>query len=183
MKLVETDIRHDEDAAAESPTPPRPEHRRVYVSLLLTFSVLAATVIAVYAIFPKRDNELLTVAIDAHAAPGELELERPTPRELSAWSVGVIGRGAPWPAPGGGAEVIGTRSLEILKRPAAMVRYRVAGEEVTVVAMRAHTAPARKFERREGRLYAVSWREGKWRLVAVGRAAARESWGPAVGIP
>lgn len=183
MKLVETDIRHAEDEAPEAPTPPRPEHRRVYVSLLLTLSVLAATVVAVYSLFPKRDNEVLTVALREHRDPGTLDLERPTRREIAAWSVGVIGRGAPWPEPAPELEPLGTRSLDILERPAALVRYRAGGHEVTLLATRARLAPPRKFRREAEGLYAVSWREGKWRLVAVGPAAGSETWGEILGVP
>ena len=35
MKLVETELPHGDEEVAEVPRPPRPERRRVYVSLLL----------------------------------------------------------------------------------------------------------------------------------------------------
>ena|SRR5687767_372589 len=180
MKLVETDSPHGDEEVAEVPRPPRPERRRVYVSLLLTLGVLAATVVAVYLAFPKRNNELVTAALDAHRAGGPYQLERPTPPELKAWTVGVVGGAVPWPTD---LEVVGTWQIRILRRPAALVRFAVEGQEVTLMAMRAWDAPPRKYRRHDGDELAISWRRGPWTLVAVGPAAGVERWKASLHVP
>lgn len=180
MKLVETDIPHGDEEVSEVPRPPRPERRRVYVSLALTLGVLAATVVAVYLAFPARNNELVTEALEAHRTPGAYQLERPSPAELKAWTVGVVGGSVPWPAD---LEVIGTWQIRILRRPAALVRFSVEGDEVTLMAMRAWDAPPRKYRRHDGDELAVSWRRGPWTLVAIGPAARAERWKASLHVP
>jgi len=180
MKLVEPEIPHGDEEVPEIPRPPRPERRRVYVSLALTLGVLAATVAAVYTAFPKRDNELLTDALEAHRAPGRYQLTSPSPAELKAWSVGVVGGSVPWPSD---LEVIGTWQIRILRRPAALVRFRIGGDEVTLMAMRAWDAPPRKYRRHDGDELAVSWRRGPWTLVAVGPAAGADRWKAPLHVP
>lgn len=103
MKLVESD-RHGPDATdddVETSTPPRPEHRRVSVSLVLTVSVLVGTVVAVYGIFPERHNELLTRSLELHRDPPPFQLDAPQQTELAAWSIALFSRTnrtIPWPA-------------------------------------------------------------------------------------
>lgn len=183
MKLVETDIPHGDEEVSEAPRPPRPERRRVYVSLALTLSVLVATVTAVYVAFPKRDNELLTEAIDTHRAGGELDLERPSTGELKAWTVGAVGEMVPWPEPTAEVTLLGTRRIRVLKRPVAVVLYRVGKDEVTYMAMRARDAPPRKYRREDDGDLAVSWRRGPWTLVAVGPAATQAQWRKGLDVP
>jgi len=183
MKLVETDIPHGDEEVPEVPRPPRPEHRRVYVSLAVTLTVLVTTVVAVYVAFPKRDNALLTAALDAHGRGGPLQLESPTRDELNAWTVGVVGGEVPWPEEGEGRRVIGTWKVEVLRRPAAVVRYEVSGVPVTMVALRAWDAPPRTYRREDGDQLAVSWRRGPWTLVAVGPADDAARWKPQVAAP
>ncbi len=184
MKLVEADIPFSEDESKELTLPPRPEHRRVYVSFLFTFSMLAATVTTVYLLFPARDNELLTLAIESHQIPGEYELEKPGSAELLGWKTGVVGPSAPFPPPGPAADLLGVRSIKVLRRPVAMGRYRIGADEVSFFVMRAHDAPPRRFERQEEELVAISWRSGRWTLVAVGPAATRKkNWGRILGAP
>lgn len=183
MKLIETEIEHetdDEEGPPPQPAPPRPEHRRVYVSLLLTFSVLVATVVAIYAVFPKRDNELVEEAIAAHRDPGASELTAPSAAELDAWTLGVLGQ-VPWPDVEG--DILGARSLTVLQRKVALVRYRIGGDVVSLLAARARDAPPRTHRRREGELYAVSWRRGRFTLVAVGPASSARRWSAALGAP
>ena len=186
MKLVETDIHHAEDEG-EVPglsTPPRPEHRRVYVSFLVTFSVLVATVATIYTVFPQpRDNEMLTVALAFHEDPGEFELTSPSRAELVAFGVGVTGRGAPFPEPRPDLEALGVRSLRIVKWQVTMVRYRAGDDEVSYLVMRAHDAPPRHHRREEDGLLAVSWRSGGWTLIAVGPVAEAARWGKLLGVP
>jgi hypothetical protein len=180
MKLVEPEIPHGDEEVSEEPRPPRPERRRVYVSLAVTLGVLAATVIAVYLAFPARNNELLTEALEAHRTPGRFQLEKPSPAELKAWTVGVVGSSVPWPS---NLEVIGTWQIRILRRPAALVRFLVGGDEVTLMAMRAWDAPPRKYRRHDGDDLAVSWRRGPWTLVAVGPAAKADLWKAPLDVP
>jgi hypothetical protein len=182
MKLVETDSPHGDEEVAEVPRPPRPERRRVYVSLALTLGVLAATVGAVYVAFPKRDNEVLHAALDAHREGGPFELEAPSASELGAWSVGVVGHKVPWPdAPG--LEIVGTRRLQVLRRPAALARYRADGDEISVMVLRARDAPPRTYHRSDAGDLAVSWRRGPWTFVVVGPAADAEKWKRRFGAP
>jgi len=182
MKLVETDSPHGDEEVLEVPRPPRPERRRVYVSLALTLAVLVATVMAVYTAFPKRDNELLHAALDAHREGGPYELERPTDPELGAWSMGVVGQKVPWPdAPG--LQVVGTRRVQVLRRPAALVRYLAGQDEVSVMVLRARDAPPRKYRRADGEELAVSWRRGPWTFVVVGPGARAADWTRRLGVP
>lgn len=183
MKLVETELPHDEEADPEHARPPRPERRRVYVSLALTSSVLFATVAAVYIAFPKRDNELLTAALEVHAAGGPMQLEKPTGAELTAWTVGALGEVVPWPASSDEIEVVGTRRMKVLRKPVAIVEYRVGAAEVTFIALRAYDAPPRKYRREEDGALAVSWRHGPWTFVVVGPAAGAGEWKARLGVP
>jgi hypothetical protein len=183
VKLVETDaaLPIDEDAR-EVPRPPRPEHRKAYVSLLLTTAVLAATVAVVYVLFPKRHNEVIEETIDYHREPGALEIEAPTSGELRAWTIGIHGRAVPWPeAPG--LKIVGARRLRMLRKPAAMVRYDLGGDPITVVAMVPWDAPPRTIRRDDGGESAVWWRKGPWTFIAVGSAATAEAWQSSVGAP
>jgi hypothetical protein len=182
MRLVETDIQRDDDVGHVT-TPPRPEHRRVYTSLLFTFSVLAATVTAVYVLFPPRDNELLTVALANHRSQGNFEITAPGDNELLAWGVGAVGRGAPFPSGSPEVSLVGVRTVRILNRPAAMARYEMSGQPISYFVMRAHDAPPRRYQRQEGDVQVVSWRRGRWTLVAAGPADTRPAWAKFVGAP
>jgi hypothetical protein len=182
MKLVETDSPHGDEEVPEVPRPPRPERRRVYVSLALTLTVLVATVAAVYVAFPKRDNELLNAAMEAHREGGPFEIENPSSPELVAWSVGVVGHKVPWPDEQG-LEIVGTRRLRVLRQPAALVRYRADRDEVSLLVLRARDAPPRTYRRAEGDDLAVSWRRGPWTFVVVGSAAHAEQWSRRFGVP
>jgi hypothetical protein len=186
MKLVETDSegpldRRDPDA--DSATPPRPEHRRVSVSLLLTASVLVGTVVAVYAIFPARHNVLMTRSLEVHREPPEFVHREPTHAELRAWGLGFLDRPAPWPEPRPGVSIMGVASISVLNQAAAVVRYRAWGSEVTLVVQRARSVPPRTYRRWDGDEYVVSWHKGKWTLVAVGPAADAGAWTELVGAP
>ena len=118
MKLVEPEIPHGDEEVLEIPRPPRPERRRVYVSLALTLGVLAATVAAVYLAFPKRDNELLTEALEAHrASPDDVEV-----RER-------LGPGAGEPGTGGEAHLLELGRRRVEERPRQGVERRRRAEE------------------------------------------------------
>jgi len=186
MKFVDTDIEHredDDETGEHKLRPPRPEHRRVYTSLLLTGSVLVATIVGVYTAFPKRNKELLTVAVEAHAIQGAFDLDAPGLGELQAWTVGVVGSEVPWPTPDEDLMVLGTRQVLILKRPAAMVRYEFAGNKISLVVTKARDSPPRKHRREEGELLVRSWRKGKWTFVVVGPKASFKTWKTRLGVP
>lgn len=186
MKLVETDSegpldRGDSDA--EIATPPRPEHRRVSVSLLLTASVLIGTVVAIYTIFPERHNLLMTRSLEAHREPPGFMLRDLTQAKLTAWGVALLDRSVPWPELRPGVTIVGVASLRVLNRAAAMVRYRVDDSEVTLVVQGARDVPPRTHRRTSQGDYVVSWRRGKWTFVAVGPASDADTWTAFLGAP
>jgi hypothetical protein len=183
MKLIESELPHGDEEVLEVSRPPRPERRRVYVSLILTSSVLFATVAAIYIAFPKRDNELLTAALEVHAAQAPMQLEKPTGAELTAWTVGVLGEVIPWPASSDEIEVVGTRRMKVLRKPVAIVIYRVGEATVSFMALHAYDAPPRRWRREEDGALAVSWRHGPWTFVAVGPAAGAGEWKSRLGVP
>ena len=179
MRLVDSEIVHGDEDEPERPRPPRPEKRRVYVSLFVTISVLAGTAAAVFWQFPARDNELLTVAMSEHSeASSSPELSAPTQAEIRAWSLGVFGETAPFPE----ADALGARRLSILKRPAAIVFYRLGDFEISFTVLRARDAPPRRYRRLADGLAGFSFRRGHWTCIAVGPAAGAEKWRAALGL-
>ena len=136
MKLVEAEAPgpHDDEDEGEAVvvTPPPPLHRRVSVSLLFTLTVLVGTVVAIYMVFPRRDNVLVTAAIAQHRQPPSWDLAQPTAAELRAWAIGVVGKEVPLPArtrssgvrgpgprsPRGGGPADGRRQRGDVPRPA-----------------------------------------------------------------
>ncbi len=186
MKLVEADTvgPHDEEEEVEEPkTPPRPEHRRVSVSLLFTIAVLVGTVVVVYRMFPERHNALMTAAIDAHRSDAALELPGASQSQLVAWSTALLGRDVPWPDLEPDVSIEGVRALSVLNRPAAVVRYQIAGAHVTVVVQQARDTPPRKHHRRIGEDECLSWRAHKWTFIAVGPVASASRWAQFFGAP
>lgn len=185
MKLVETEIESPADEAEPTgPMPPRPERRRVMVSLFVTIGVLVGAYAVVYTVFPARHNHILDVAIDAHRAREAYELVRPSRAELDAWGDELLGRDdAPWPPTGDGVELIGARSMQILRRNAVFLRYEVDGVPVSLLVQKARDAPPRKHRRVDGDAVAVSWRSGAWTMVAVGPEASYDRWAPKLGAP
>lgn len=165
MKLVEADA---EGPSAEEPivTPPRPEKRRVSISLVFTLSVLIATVVTIYVVFPARNNELLTAAVSQHSATPAWELSAPSEPELRAWMLGTVGRGAPLPSD---LPVLGASTITVARRPTAVVRYQLPAGELTYLLQRVHSASPSSTERKADGLRAVQWREGDWLVVGVGK--------------
>jgi hypothetical protein len=171
MKLVEADA---EGPSGEEPivTPPRPEKRRVSISLVFTLSVLIATVVSIYMVFPARNNELITAALAQHAKAPSWDLTAPSEPELRAWLLGSVGKGAPLPA---GLPVAGAARISVLRRPTAVLRYQHPDGDFTYVLQRVHAASPRAAERTAEGARAVQWREGSWLVVSVGKAGA-EGW-------
>jgi hypothetical protein len=185
MKVFDTDDA-DPSAHPEPPvraTPPRPEKRQVTVSLLLTVTILAGTVIAVFTIFPERHNELITSTVAAHRAKAEWEIASPPDAELRVWARAVLGDPPPLPEPATGASPIGVRSLTILDRRAALVRYRIGDTEVSYLVQRARDIPKRRVRTTDGGDAIEAWRRGPWTIVVVGPSAAADRWRPVLGVP
>jgi len=179
MKLVESDV--PDRPTGEHPAPPPPPHRRVAVSLVFTLSVLIGTVAVIYTVFPKRNNEVLDIAIEQHRHPDTFELVEPSRGEIVAWSVGLYGRAIPWPKVTEGVHLEGAYAMRVFRRPAALVRLSVDGQPVTLMAMKARDWPPRHRENHDDELIAKSWRSGKWLFVAVGREDLEARWQPVVG--
>lgn len=185
MKLVDTD---DDDPAAhpEPPvraTPPRPAKRQVTVSLLLTVTILVGTVIAVFTIFPERHNELITSTIAAHRAQAEWEITSPPDAEVKVWARAVLGEAPPLPETSASIAPVGARSLTILARRAALIRYRVGDSEVSYLVQRARDIPKRRVRMTDGSDAIEAWRRGPWTCVVVGPAATADRWRPVIGVP
>ncbi len=179
MNLVEAEavgpIEGDEPAV----TPPRPPHRRVSVSLVFTLSVLIGTVVTIYLVLPARHDEIMTEAVRYHRASDQSwDLEAPTPGELRAWAIGVVGKGAPLPAEA--TQIVGARKVEVLHRDAALIGLKVGGEPVTCLVQHSRGIGPQLVERPDGDLRAVAWRRGKFTFVAVGPQASAATWVPAV---
>lgn len=177
MKLVEAESTGPVEGDDALVTPPRPPHRRVSVSLLFTLTVLVGTVVSIYAMFPARNNVLVTEAIDRHReANPAWDIAAPSPAELRAWMIGVdIGKDVPLPGAGTTA-ILGARRLEILNRAAALIRVRVGSDDVTYLVQHARGIAPEHSERQDGPLRAVSWRNGPFTVVAVGADATAASW-------
>lgn len=176
MKLVEAESEGPVEGDDALVTPPRPPHRRVSVSLLLTLSVLIGLVVTIYAVFPARHNVLATRAIELHRDPPAWDLEAPTAPTLAAWALGAVGKGAPvpaWPA-------IGATRIDVLERHEAAIRFRVDGDEVTYVVGHAGRISPEHSELHDGDLRAVTWPHGAFVCVAVGPDATASHWVDAI---
>jgi hypothetical protein len=172
MKLVEAEAEGPIEGEDAVVTPPRLPHRRVSISLLFTLTVLTGTVVAIYLAFPARHNVLLTEAIAQHQPEQAWDLTGPTPAELRAWAIGLMGKDAPLP----GIAPIGARAIEVLDRPAALMRFAIGGDEVTYLVQRSRGIFPARTERVEGELLAIAWRKGKFSCVVVGPKATAPAW-------
>ena len=181
MKLVEAEAEGPVEGEEPVVTAPRPLHRRVSVSLLLTLAVLVGTVVAIYTLFPARHNLLLTAAIEQHrdAHPPPWDLVAPSEPELRAWAHGLVGKDVPLPK--GPLTAAGAREVMILDRRAALIELQIAGERVTYMVVHHRGMAPDRTVRIDGDLRAVAWRTGKYTRVAVGRDATAASWLPAMG--
>lgn len=181
MKLVDTDAPDHEEQPPIRVTASRPEKRRAAVSLVFTLAVLAGTVIAIFTVFPARHNQILTDTLDAHRHPGAWEVETPDPTALRMWSIGVVGQSPP--LPDAAATALGARTLTILNRRGALVRYRVGTDEVTYLVQRSRDLLRRRVHRVDGAEAVEAWHQGPWTCVAVGPAASADRWRAALGVP
>jgi len=186
MKLVEAESTGPVEGDDALVTPPRPPHRRVSVSLLFTLTVLIGTVVTIYATFPARHNVLLTAALELHGdASPAWDLAAPDPSQLGAWLIGAVGKGALLPGDGspGAPAVVGARRLEILNRPAALIRVRIGADDVSYLVQHSRGIAPDRSERVQGELLAVARRRGAFIVVAVGPEATAASWRAALRVP
>ena len=178
MKLVEAESTGPVEGEDAIVTPPRPPHRRVSVSLLFTASVLIGVVVAIYVVFPARKNVLAADALDLHrAAQPAWDLVAPSQLELRAWTIGVVGKGAPVPD----LPALGARRSEILERHAALIRYKLGSDELTYIVGRAARIAPEHGELPAGELAAVSWVHGPFVCAGVGPVATQKTWLTALG--
>lgn len=179
MKLVEAEAVGPVEGEEAVVTPPRPPHRRVSVSLIFTLTVLIGTVVAIFLVFPARGDTVLAAAIQQHRQSTEpWDLANPSPAETRAWAYGVVGAGAPLPSLEAPVQIIGVRRVELLDRPAAVVRLRVGDDPMTYVVQSSQgqgQKPAHS-ERDDGDLHAIAWQSGDFVAAAVGQAATRDRW-------
>jgi hypothetical protein len=175
MSLIEAESTGPVEGDAPLVTPPRPPHRRVSVSLLFTLTVLTGTVVAIYLTFPARHNVLMTEAVAAHQdTTTPRDLTSPSPAELRAWAIGVVGKDPPLPA--ASAKVTGARTIEIFNRNAAVLDVEVGGDRVTYLFQRARGIAPDQAERIDGEVRATAWRKGPYTCVAVGSDASAAAW-------
>lgn len=173
----------DEDPPVAIARPPRPEHRRVYTSLVFTTAILVGTVVAVYLAFPARHHVFATsVAAEHRAATPAWELVAPSPAELRAWTIGVVGASAPLPPRLDATTAVGAESLVVLSRRVALVRLRHGADDLTYAVSRGHGVSPRS-SRTDGPLRIIEWRTGPWAVVAIGPDATSASWKPILGAP
>jgi hypothetical protein len=179
MHLVEAEAIGPIEGDAPRVTPPRPLHRRVSVSLLFTLSILIGTVVTIYTVLPARHDVLATEAAHYHRdAPSSWDLDAPSPTELRAWAIGVVGKGVPLPADH--AKIVGALRIELLRRPAAVIGLQVGADRVTFLVTNSRGIAPQHVERDEDDLRTVSWRRGTYTLVAVGPRATVQDWLPAI---
>jgi hypothetical protein len=177
MKVVEAEVTGPVEGEEAVITPPRPLHRRVSVSLLFTLSVLIGTVVTIYTVFPARHGVLMSEAIAQHREDKpSWDLVAPSPGELRAWAIGVVGKGVPLPD----EPVIGARQIDVLKRHVALLRLKVGADELTYAVQHSRSASPEHGNREDGDLRAVSWHEGSFSCVAVGPKATAATWIPAI---
>lgn len=171
MHLVEAESTGPVEGEDPIVTPPRPPHRRVSVSLLFTLTVLIGTVVLIYVYFPPRHHVLLNEAIAAHRAPPAWDLPTPTPDQLKAWTLGVVGGYPPLPA-----QAAGGARVEVLDKPTAIIRFTYQGEPITYAIQRAGSVGPDATEKTDDELRAIGWQTGPFRYVLVGKDATAATW-------
>jgi hypothetical protein len=179
MNLVEAESTGPVEGDDPIVTPPRPRHRRVSVSLVLTLSVLIGLVVAIYQVFPARHNQLAMQALGDHRAPPAWDLTAPAPPVLRAFLIGAAGKDAPLP----NAPAIGATRIDVLDRHAALIRFKIGNDEVSYVVGHAARIAPEHTEDRDGDLRVVAWERGPFVFAAVGPEASAATWLPIVGAP
>jgi hypothetical protein len=174
MNLVEAESTGPIEGDEPLVTPPVPLHRRVSVSLVFTLTILVSTVVAIYVTFPARNKVLMAEALERHkdVAPA-WDIANPSPAELRAWAIGVVGKDPPLPRT---TAIVGARETFVLGRRAAVVQVAVEGEPVTYVVQQTPVVSPSHSEDAEGDFRAVAWRVGEFTCVAVGKATSATVW-------
>ncbi len=178
MKLVEAESTGPVEGEEAVVTPPRPPHRRVSVSLLFTLTVLVGTVVAIYVVFPARNEVVLKAAFDRHAAAPAWDLAAPTGAEARAWAWGVVGRAAPLPQLDAPVRVIGVQRIELLDHPAAVMRIERDGVPMTYVVQTSRDGAVVRVDRDRDGLHGVAWRGAGFTTAAVGARPQTGQWFP-----
>lgn len=181
MKLIESDAEGPK-VEESTTTAPRPEKRRVSISLLFTLAVLVGTVVAIYTLLPARNQVLVTEALAGHRRDIKtFDVVGPTVGELQAWTTGALGKQAPVFAVLG-AVPLAASVITIHRRNASLVRYRVGTEELTVLMHHAKGWSPESAERDDGDLHASLKLVGRWTVVIVGAKATMATWLPNVKL-
>jgi hypothetical protein len=186
MKLVETDADRPEDETEPAPavTPPVPEKRRAYASLIFTAAILIGTVVGIYSVFPARKDEATRQVVSQHRRSDVAwQLAAPSRAELEAWTLALAGDGAPLPPEHAEMTIVGARPIEIHHRDAAFMRFRVGSDEVSYLVAPTSDAPEGRASRRTGDDHIEAWRSGKYTCIAVGPAASADAWKLWIGVP
>lgn len=186
MKLVETDADRPEDETEPAPavTPPVPEKRRAYASLIFTAMILVGTVVGIYSVFPARKDEATRQVVAQHRrGDAAWQLTAPSRAELAAWTLALAGDGAPLPPEHPELTIVGARPVEIHHQDAAFMRFRIGSDEVSYLVAPTADAPEGRASQRSGDDQIEAWRTGKWTCIAVGPAASAEAWKPRIGVP
>ena len=146
------------------------------ISPYVTLSVLIGTVVTIYTVFPARHGVLMAETIARHREPPAWDLASPSPAELRAWALGVVGKDVPLPA--ADLPIIGAKRIEVLHRHVALVRVKVGADEVTYAVQHSRSAAPEHGDREDGDLRALSWHQGPFACVAVGPKSG--AWIPAI---
>ncbi len=181
MKLIESDAEGPKVEESIT-TAPRPEKRRVSISLLFTLTVLTGTVVTIYTLLPARNQVLVTEALAGHRRDiKSFDVVGPTAGELQAWTTGALGKQTPlFAVPG--AVPLAAGVITIHRRNASIVRYRVGADDVTVLMQHAKGWSPESAERDDGDLHASLKRVGRWTVVTVGAKATMATWLPHVKL-
>jgi hypothetical protein len=182
MKLVEAEAEGPIEGEDAVVTPPRPPHRRVSVSLLLTLAVLVGTVVTIFLVFPARHNVMLTEAVAQYRdSQPTWDLSAPSEAELHAWAIGIFGKDVPLPT--AGAQIVGAKTIEVLNRRAASIRIHVGDDDITYLVQHAHGIVPEKMERTDGDLLGIQWLHGSYICAAVGPQSSVRIWRPILRAP
>lgn len=176
MKLIEAEAVGPVEGEEAIVTPPRPPHRRVSVSLVFTLTVLIGTVVAIFLVFPARHEVFLSEALARHRTQPAWDLATPTGAEARAWATGLVGAKAPLPVLDANVKVIGVSRIELLDRPAALLRLAIGPDEVTYIVQPSRGIAKKADQRTAGDLRAVSVRRDGYSAAAAGPAATADRW-------
>ena len=176
MNLVEAEATGPIEGEDAIVTPPRPPHRRVSVSLLFTVTMLVGTVVTIYTVFPP-EGDLAGEAISRHREVSPVwALTSPSPAELRAWVVGVVGEDAPLGLPRAGVVVLGARRVEVVHHAAALLRVHMGTSDLSYLVKVARDDEPARLTHDQDELHAVAWRTGRFAYALVGPSVSASAW-------